>query len=71
MEKWLECRQYLQVTTKQSRFKDTALAAQEQVAAKEEGKALAMKFTLLQEQHKTQLKAMATANQKAMEAMFE
>ncbi len=31
----------------------------------------AMMFALLQEQHKTQLKAMATANQKAMEAMFE
>jgi hypothetical protein len=56
---------------KQSRFKDAALAAQEQVAAKEEGKALAMMFALLQEQHKTQLKAMATANQKTMEAMFK
>ncbi len=32
---------------------------------------MAMMFALLQEQHKTQLKAMATANQKAMEAMFE
>ena len=41
------------------------------MAAEEEGKALAMMFALLQEQHKMQLKAMATANQKAMEAMFE
>ncbi len=69
--KWLERRQYLQATAKQSRFKDAALTAQEQVAAEEEGEASAMMFALLQEQHKTQLKAMAMANQKAMEAMFE
>jgi hypothetical protein len=71
MEKWLECRQYSLATAKHSRFKDAALTAQEQVAVKEEGKVLAMMFTLLQEQHKTQLEAMGTANQKAMEAMFE
>ncbi len=70
-EKWLECRQYSQATAKHSRFKDAVLAAQEQVVAKEEGKVLAMMFALLQEQHKTQLEAMATENQKAMEAMFE
>jgi hypothetical protein len=70
-EKWLERRQYLQATAKQSRLKGAALATQEQVAAEEEGKALAMMFALLQEQHKTQLEAMAMANQKAMEAMFE
>jgi hypothetical protein len=70
-EKWLECRQYSQGTAKHSRFKDAALAAQEQVAAEEEGEVSAMMFALLQEQHKTQLKAMGTANQKAMEAMFE
>jgi hypothetical protein len=61
-EKWLECRQYSQATAKQSRFKDAALATQEQVAAEEEGKASAMMFALLQEQRKMQLKAMATAN---------
>jgi hypothetical protein len=70
-EKWLERRQYSQATAKQSCFKDAALAAQDQVAAKEEGEALAMMFALLQEQHKTQIEAMATAHQKAMEAMFE
>jgi hypothetical protein len=70
-EKWLECHQYLQATAKHSCFKDAALAAQEQVAAEEEGEVSAMMFALLQEQHKTQLKAMAMANQKAMEAMFE
>jgi hypothetical protein len=70
-EKWLERRQYLQATTKHSRFKDAALAAQEQVAAKEEGKVSAMMFALLQEQHKMQLEAMGMANQKTMEAMFE
>jgi hypothetical protein len=71
MEKWQECRQYLQATAKHSRFKDAALAAQELVAAEEEGKASAMMFALLQEQHMTQLKGMGTANQKAMEAMFK
>jgi hypothetical protein len=70
-EKWLERRQYSQATAKQSRFKDAALAAQETAAAEEEGEALAMMFTLLQEQHRAQLNAMATANQKAMDAMFE
>ncbi len=65
-EKWLECRQYLQAMAKHSRFKDAALAAQEQVAAEEEGEVSAMMFALLQEQHKMQLKAIGTANQKAM-----
>jgi hypothetical protein len=70
-EKWLERRQYSQATAKCSRFKDAALAAQETAAAEEEGETLAMMFALLQEQHRTQLEAMATANQKAMDAMFE
>ncbi len=70
-EKWLERRQYLQATAKHSRFKDAALAAQETAAAEEEGETSAMMFALLQEQHRMQLKAMATANQKAMDAMFE
>jgi len=70
-EKWLERRQYSQATAKQSRFKDAALAAQEIAAAEEEGEASAMMFALLQEQHQAQLDAMATANQKAMDAMFE
>jgi hypothetical protein len=48
--KWLERCQYLQAMAKQSRFKDAALATQEQVVA-EEGKMLAMMFALLQEQH--------------------
>ncbi len=71
MEKWLERRQYSQATAKQSRFKDAALATQEQAIAEEEGEASAMMFALPQEQHKMQLEAMATANQKTMEAMFE
>ncbi len=61
----------MQATAKHSRFKDAALAAQEQMAVKEEGKVSAMMFALIQKQHKTQLKAMGTANQKAMEAMFD
>ena len=71
MEKWLERRQNLQAMAKQSRFKDAALAAQETAAAEEEGETSAMMFALLQEQHQGQLKAMVTANQKAMDAMFE
>ena len=70
-EKWLERRQYSQATAKHSRFKDTALTVQETAAAEEEGEASAMMFALLQEQHRAQLDAMASANQKAMEAMFE
>jgi hypothetical protein len=70
-EKWLERRQYLQATAKQSWFKDAALAVQETAAAEEEGEASAMMFALLQEQHRAQLDAMASANQKAMDMMFE
>jgi hypothetical protein len=70
-EKWLERHQYSQAMAKHSCLKDAALAAQEQVAAEEKGKVSAMMFALLQEQHKTQLKAIGTASQKAMEAMFE
>ncbi len=71
MEKWLERRQYSQATAKHSRFKDAAIAAQEQVAAAEEGKTTAMMFALLQEQHKHQMEAMAASSQKAMDAMME
>ncbi len=65
-EKWLEHCQYSQATAKHLRFKDAALAA-----AEKEGETSAIMFALLQEQHRTQLKAMATVNQKAMDAMFE
>ncbi len=70
-KKWLERRQYLQATAKHSGFKDAALAAQEQVATKDKGKAMAMMFALLQEQHKNQMEAMVTASHKAMGAMME
>jgi hypothetical protein len=71
MEKWLERRQYSQATAKHLRFMDAALTAQETAAVEEEGEMSAMMFALLQEQHQAQLHAMATANQKAMDAMFE
>ncbi len=71
MEKWLEQRQYLQATAKHSHFKDAALAAQELAAAEEEGKIMAMMFTLLQEQHKAQLEAMAASNKQALDMMFK
>jgi hypothetical protein len=70
-KKWLERRQYSQATAKHSRFKDAALAAQEQAAAKEEGKTTAMMLALLQEQHKHQMEAMVASSQKAMDAMME
>ncbi len=70
-EKWLERHQYSQVTAKHSRFKDAAMAAQELAAAEEEGETTAMMFALLQEQHKSQMKAMAAANQKLMDAILE
>ena len=67
----MERRQYSAATAKQSRFKEAALAAQEQAAATEEGETQTMMFTLLQEQHQSQLEAMAAANKEAMEAMME
>jgi hypothetical protein len=70
-EKLLEQRQYSQATARPSHFKDPALAAQELAAAEEEGKSTVMMFTLLQEQHKAQLKSMVAANQQAMDTMFE
>ena len=71
MEKWLERRQYSAATAKQSRFKEAALAAQEQAAATEEGKTQAMMFALFQEQHHLRLEAMVAASKVAMEAMME
>jgi hypothetical protein len=70
-EKWLERRQYLAATAKQSCFKEAALAVQEQAAATEEGEMQATMFALLQEQHQLQLEAMATANKATIEAMME
>ncbi len=70
-EKWLERRQYSQLTAKHSRFKDAALTAQELTAAEEEGETTAMMFALLQEQHTSQMEAMAAANQKSVDAVLE
>jgi hypothetical protein len=70
-ENWLQRCQYLAATAKQSRFKDAALAAQEQASAEEEGEMQAMMFALLQDQHKLQLEAMATENKATMDAMME
>ncbi len=61
-KKWLEHRQYSQASAKHSRFKDAALAAQELAATEEEGETMAMMFALLQEQHKSQMEAMAAVN---------
>ncbi len=56
---------------KHSQFKDAALAAQKLAAAEEEGETTAMMFTLLQDQHKAQLKAMVAAKKQARDAMLE
>ncbi len=70
-EKLLEQRQHSQATKKHPGFKDAALAAQELAAAEEEGKTTAMMFSLLPDQQKAQLEAMAAANKQAMDAMLE
>jgi hypothetical protein len=44
---------------------------QELAAAEEEGRTMAMMFTLLQEQHKAQLEPMAASIKQAMDGMFE
>ncbi len=44
---------------------------QELAVAEEEGKTTAMMFTLLQEQHKVQLKARAASNKQVMDMMFK
>jgi hypothetical protein len=56
---------------KHSHFKDAALTTQELAAAEEDSKTMVMMFTLLQEQHKTQLKLMAASNKQAMDMMFK
>ena len=71
MEKWLERHQYLAATAKQLRFKEAALAVQEQAAATKEGEMQALMFALLQEQHQLQLESMVAANKATMEAMME
>ncbi len=70
-EKWLERCQYSWATAKHLRFKGAALTAQELAVAEEEGETVAMMFALLQEQHKSQMEAMAAANQKSMNAILE
>jgi hypothetical protein len=67
-KKWLEQRQYSQATTKHSRFRDAALAAQELAAAEEEGETTTMMCALLRDQQKAQLEAMVAANKQAMDA---
>ncbi len=52
-------------------FKDATLVVQELAAAEEEDETMAMRFALLQEQHKTQLKLMVASNKQAMDLMFE
>ncbi len=57
--------------TKQSCFKEAALDAQEQASEEEEGETQAMMFALLQDQHKSQLEAIAVVNKVTMDEMME
>ena len=69
--KWLERKQYSATMTKQSRFKEGALLAQETKAAEEEGESQALLFAMLQEQHDKQITAMTAANKANMDVMME
>ncbi len=70
-EKWLERKQYLAATAKQSQFKEAALLAQETAAAEEEGKTQALLFAMLQDQHAMQIAQMEATNKTNMDAMME
>ncbi len=70
-KKWLERKQYLATTAKQSQFKEAALLAQETAAAKEEGETQAMLFAMLQEQHDKQMETMAATNKANMDTMMK
>ncbi len=70
-KKWLERKQYSATTTKQLRFKEAALLAQETAAAEDEGKSQAMLFAMLQELHNKQIAAMTATNKANMDTMME
>ena len=70
-EKWLERKQYSATTARQSRFKEAALLAQETAAADEESETQALLFSMLQEQHATQMATLAASNKAAMDTMLE
>jgi hypothetical protein len=57
--------------TKQSRFKEAVLLAQETAAAENKGESQAMLFTMLQEQHDKQITSMTATNKAKMDAMME
>jgi hypothetical protein len=69
-KKWLEQKQYLATTAKQSRFKEAALLARKTAATEEEGETQAL-FMMLQEQHDKQMVTMAASNKVNMDAMME
>jgi hypothetical protein len=70
-KKWLERKQYLATTAKQSCIKEAALLARETAAAEEEGEIQAMLFAMLQEQHNKQMATMAASNKANMDTMME
>jgi hypothetical protein len=70
-DKWLERKQYLATTAKQSRFKEAALLAQETKAAEEEGESQALLFAMMQEQHDKQIAAIMATNKSNMDVMME
>ncbi len=70
-EKWLQQKQYLAMTAKQSQFKEAALLTEETVAAEEEGKTQALLFAMLQDQQAKQIAQMEATNKTNMDAMME
>ncbi len=56
---------------KQLQFKEAALLAQETAAAKEEGNAQAMLFTILQDQHAKQIAQMEARNKTNIDTIME
>jgi hypothetical protein len=70
-DNWLDRKQYLAMTTKQLRFKEAALLAQETAAAEEEGETQALLFAMLQDQHAKQIAQMKATNKTNMDTMME
>jgi hypothetical protein len=70
-EKWLEQKQNSAMMAKQLQFKEAVLLTQETAAAKEEGKAQAMLFAMLQDQHAKQIAQVEARNKTNMDAMME
>jgi hypothetical protein len=70
-EKWLEQKQHLATTAKQSQFKEAVLLAQETAAVEKEDKAQVLLFAMLQDQHTKQIVQMEATNKTNMDTVME